>query len=92
MAIAKGVDQYNIPGGTAATYAIATASGLTANDKGRYITLIGKGVTNAATIADSSAYILEDGASWTASAGSRITFRVMDPSTLVEVPGTRVQA
>jgi len=92
LAIAKGVDQYNIPGGTAATYAIATASGLTANDKGRYITLIGKGVTNAATIADSSAYILEDGASWTASAGSRITFRVMDPSTLVEVPGTRVQA
>lgn len=92
LAISKGVDQYNIPGGTASTYAIATAGGLTANDKGRYITLIGKGVTNAATIADSSAYILEDGATWTASAGSRITFRVMDPSTLVEVPGTRVQA
>lgn len=92
LTIAKGVDQYNVPGGSSATYAIATVSGLTANDKGRYITLIGKGVTNAATIADSAAFVLEDGATWTASVGSRITFRVMDPSTLVEVPGTRVQA
>lgn len=92
LAVSKGIDQYEIPGGSAATYAIATVSGLTANDKGRYITLIGKGVTNAATIADSSAFILEDGATWTASVGSRITFRVMDPSTLVEVPGTREQA
>lgn len=92
LAIGKGVDQYGIPGGSAATYAIATVSGLTANDKGRYITLIGKGVTNAATIADNATFVLEDGATWTASVDSRITFRVMDTSTLVEVPGSRKQA
>ncbi len=92
LAVSKGVDQYNVPGGSAASYAIATISGLTANDKGRYITLVGKGVTHAATVADGASFVLEDGATWTASVGSRITLRVMDPSTLVEVPGTRVQA
>lgn len=84
-------NQISIPNGTSATYAIATVSGLSANDKGRCITLLGEGAANAATIADNTAFVLEDGATWTARAGSRITFRVLDPATLVEVPGSRVQ-
>lgn len=82
--------RYEIPENTAAT-AIATVSGLTSSDKGRIITLIGKGVDHPATIADSSTFILEDGATWTARLGSSISFRVVDASTLVEVHGSRVQ-
>jgi len=84
--------EYNIPDGTAATYAYNAISGLTANDKGRYITLYGKGTTKSATIPDSSYFVMEDGATWTAKAGSRITFMVMDPTTLIEVPKSRVQS
>lgn len=84
-------NRYEIPDGSAATYAIATVAGLTANDKGRYITLEGTGTDKAATIADGNSFVLEDGATWTARAGSSITFLVMDPSTLVEVNGSRIQ-
>lgn len=91
LAISPQNNRYEIPNGSSATYAINAISGLTANDKGRYITLEGTGTDKAATIADSASFTLEDGATWTAKAGSSITFRVMDPSTLVEVQGTRVQ-
>ncbi len=83
--------RYSVPNGTASAYAISAVSGLTANDKGRHITLEGAGTTNPATIADNTTFILEDGATWTARAGSSITFRVLDTSTLIEVPGSRVQ-
>lgn len=92
LAIKSGVDTYKIPAGTSATYAISTVSGITAFDKGRYITLEGTATDEkAATIADSTSFVLEDGATWTAKAGSRITFRVFDSQTLVEVSGSRVQ-
>lgn len=84
-------NRYEIPDGSAATYAIATVTGLTANDKGRYITLEGTGTDKAATIAESNAFTLIDGATWTAKAGSSITFLVLDTSTLIEVEGSRVQ-
>jgi hypothetical protein len=82
---------YNVPAGSAATYAIATLSGLSPNDKGRVITLYGVATQNIPTIADNTAFILEDGATWTAKAGSKLTLRVLDIGTLVEVQGTRVQ-
>jgi len=84
--------EYNIPDGSAATFAYNAISGLTASDKGRYITLYGKGTTKSATIPDSSYFVMEDGATWTAKAGSRITFMVMDPTTLIEVAKSRVQS
>lgn len=91
LAISPQNNRYEVPNGSAATYAINAVSGLTANDKGRYITLEGTGAGNAATIADGNSFVLEDGATWTAKAGSSLTLRVMDSSTLVEVPGTRIQ-
>ena len=91
IAIAPTSNRYEIPNGSAATYAIDSISGVTANDKGRYITLEGSATGNAATIADGTAFVLEDGATWTARAGSMITFRIMDTTTLIEVPGTRIQ-
>ena len=84
-------NRYEIPDGSEATYAISTVEGLTANDKGRHITLEGIGTDKAATIAESSTLILIDGATWTAKAGASITFQVLDPSTLIEVEGSRVQ-
>lgn len=91
LAISPQNNRYEIPNGSAATYAINALSGLTANDKGRFITLEGTGSDKSATIADGTAFVLEDGATWTAKAGSSITFRIMDPTTLVEVQGTRIQ-
>lgn len=89
LAIKLGQDVYSIPNGSAATYALATVSGITASDKGRIITLKGAGTDKAATISDNTTFILEDGTTWTAKAGSSITFKVFDSSTLIEV--SRVQ-
>lgn len=91
LTISSTSNRYSIPNGAAATYAISTVSGLTANDKGRHITLVGTGTDKPATIADGNSFVLEDGATWTARAGSSITFLVMDSSTLVEVNGSRIQ-
>lgn len=90
LAIADGQDQYDIPNHTA-DYEITGFSGVTANAVGRIITLYGRGSTHPATIADGASFVLNEGTTWTAKAGSRISFRIYDTSTLVEVPGSRVQ-
>jgi hypothetical protein len=89
LTIQPGNDTYRIPNGAAATYAIASFAGLSANDEGRYITLLGEGSANAATISEAAGIILKNGATWTAKSGSQIVFRVFDASTLVEV--SRIQ-
>lgn len=91
LAVKSTSNSYEIPNGAAATYAIETVSGLTNNDKGRHITLTGTGTDKAATIADGATFILEDGVTWTAKAGSSITFLILDPATLIEVSGSRIQ-
>lgn len=91
LTLSAGSNTYSIPNGTSATYALASVTGLTNSDKGRIITLVGSGTDNAATVADNTSFILEDGATWTARAGSQISFRVLDPTTLVEIQGTRIQ-
>ena len=88
IAITPGSNTYTIPNGTSSAAAIATVSGLSKSDKGRYITLIGAGTDKAATIADGSTFVLEEGATWTAKTGASITFRVLDTTTLVEVSRT----
>ena len=88
VAITAGSNTYTIPNGTSAAAAIASVSGLSKSDKGRYLTFIGAGTDKAATIADGSTFILEEGATWTAKTGASITFRVLDTTTLVEVSRT----
>lgn len=88
IAITPASNTYTVANGTSAAAAIATVSGLSKGDKGRYITLIGAGTDKPATIADGSTFILEDGATWTAKTGVSITFRVFDTTTLVEVSRT----
>ena len=88
IAITAGSNTYTIPNGTSAAAAIATVSGLSKSDKGRYITLVGAGTDKPATIADGSTFVLEEGATWTAKTGASITFSVLDTTTLVEVSRT----
>lgn len=88
VAITAGSNTYTIPNGTSAAAAIASVSGLSKSDKGRYLTFIGAGTDKAATIADGSTFVLEEGATWTAKTGASITFRVIDTTTLVEVSRT----
>ena len=88
VAITAGSNTYTVPNGSTAAAAIATVSGLSKSDKGRYITLVGAGTDKPATIADGSTFVLEEGATWTAKTGASITFRVLDTTTLVEVSRT----
>ena len=66
IAITAASNTYMIPNGTSAAASIATVSGLSKADKGRYITLIGAGSDKPATIADGSTFVLEEGATWIA--------------------------
>ena len=88
VVITAASNTYQIANGTGSAAAIASVSGLSKNDKGRYITFIGAGTDKPATIADGSTFVLEDGATWTAKTGASITFRVFDTTTLVEVSRT----
>lgn len=86
LAVVSGNNQYLIPDGSAATYAINAFTGLSASDTGRLITLVGAGKTNAATVGDTSKIMLQDGATWTAKEGSQLVLRVFDGSgTVIEV-------
>lgn len=91
LAIVANNDRYVLPDGTSSAVPVTQISGLTDNDKGRTITVTGAGSSNAATIEDGAAFVLEGGATWTAKTGSSITFRVLDTTRLVEVSGTRIQ-
>ena len=88
IAVKPTANSYTIANGTTAGAVIDKVSGLTAADKGRYITLLGAGTDKPATIADSLVFVLEDAATWTAKEGAAITFRVLDANTLVEVSRT----
>lgn len=90
IAITAASNTYMIPNGTSAAASIATVSGLSKADKGRYITLIGAGSDKPATIADGSTFVLEEGATWTAKTGASITFRILDTTTLIEISRTGV--
>lgn len=90
LAVVAGKSQYQLTDNTGAT-ALATVSAITSNMYGNYIEVLGSGGATPSTIPDSAVFILIDAATWTANAGSKISFRIHDDSTLVEVPGTRVQ-
>lgn len=91
LAVVANNDLYIVPDGTDDSAAIATVTGLTDADRGRTITVKGSGATHPGTIEENAVFILEGGATWTATVGSSIVFRVLDANRLVEV-GSRVQA
>jgi hypothetical protein len=82
---------YQLTSGTASAATIATVSGLASADVGRVIDIIGSGGAYPSLIADNTVFILTDSGTWTANAGSRISFKILGTGTLVEVLGSRVQ-
>lgn len=83
-------DRYQFTNNTAAKV-IATVSGIASSDYGRTITLYGSGGNYPSTIADNQVFTLIDGVTWTARAGSKISFRILDSGSLVEINGSRIQ-
>ncbi len=68
------------------TGALATVSGITAADYGRFVTILAPAIVTAArTIPDGAAFVMRDGATWTAAVGNSIVFQILDDATLVEV-------
>lgn len=90
IAITASYNTYKIFNGTDSAVVINAVSGLSKNDKGRYITLVGDGTDKAATVTDGTTFVLEDGATWTAKTGASLTLRILDTTTLVEVSRTEV--
>lgn len=75
-----------------ASVTIAAVSGIGSSDVGRVIELLAPATDNfVPDIADNSVFVLMDTGTWTAHPGSKISFKILGTSTLVEVPGTRVQ-
>lgn len=81
-----------LPIGAAGTYqltagaaALATVSGITSADYGRYITVKAPTSGTAPTIPDSAVFVLRAGVTWTANPGASITFQILDSTTLVEI-------
>lgn len=76
--------QYKTGVNTAETK-LASISGLTDNDEARIIEIIGTGGEHPTIIEDGVNFILKKGTAWTGHSGSRISFKVFDENTLVEV-------
>ncbi len=89
LAVVANNGRYNLSANTAPT-AMTTISGIGASDYGRLITVYGGGGANPTSIADSTTFVLIDGATWNGTSGSSITFKIHDANTLTEV--SRVQA
>lgn len=84
-------DRYQLTSGTAAAATIDNVSGIAAADHGRVITIYGSGGAYPSQIADNAVFTLAGGTTWTGNAGSKISFRILDNTTMVEVLGSRIQ-
>ena len=86
--------QYQLASGSSAVVPITGITGTTDADVNRVITLLGSGGTHPSTIASTATgFLLVGGATWTANAGSQVSFRIFkDGATsykFMEVPGSR---
>jgi hypothetical protein len=71
---------------------IATVSAIGSADVGRVIEILAPATdANSPVIADNTVFILKSAASWTANPGSKISFKIFDTATLIEVDNSRVQ-
>ena len=86
----KGI--YHTPSNNTSSIVLDAVSGLSNPDKGRIIDIIGTGGEFPLIIEHNDHFLLIDQETWTANTGSRISFRVLDTSTIVEVENSRVQS
>lgn len=85
----KAAGQYRTSAANTIETTINAFTGLSDSDTGRNIEIIGGGGAKPAKIAETDGIILRNATEWTGNAGSSIIFRVLDPSTLVEVSRTQ---
>lgn len=81
--------QYITSSANSAATTIATISGLAAADEGRIVEILGGGGANPTNIESIAAIVLKNDTTWVGKAGSRLTLKVLDSETLVEV--SRIQ-
>jgi hypothetical protein len=91
LAIQSGKSVYNTPGNNTSVKVLDDVAGLADADKGRIIDVVGTGGAYPLSIESNDVFLLIDKATWTGNAGSRISFKVLDSLTLVEVESSRVQ-
>ncbi|MFW6103471.1 MAG: hypothetical protein ACOC59_00245 [Bacteroidota bacterium] len=85
-------DRYRLSDGSSETVTITDVSGIGDNDYGRVVQILApESADNPPEIADNTTFVMIDGETWTAKPGSKISFKILDESTLVEVEGSRVQ-
>lgn len=75
--VSEGEGEYQLTTGTSSAAAL---TGLTNAADGKVYTLLGSGGANPSTIAASGNWLMKSGTSWTALAGSRITFKAFKDS------------
>jgi len=87
--------QYQLTDGTSSAATITGFTSVSDSDIGRVVDILGSGGTYPSTITDVNDFLLEGGVTWTANAGSRISFKIRKTGTssytYIEVPGSRVQ-
>ena len=91
LTIQSGKSVYNTPSNNTAARVLDDVAGIADADKGRVIDIVGTGGNYPLSIDSNETFLLIDKQRWTANAGSRISFKVLDAITLVEVEGSRVQ-
>jgi hypothetical protein len=91
LTIQSGKSIYNTPNTNTSAKVLDDVAGMANADKGRIIDVVGTGGNYPLSIESNDVFLLIDKETWTANAGSRISFKVLDALTLVEVEGSRVQ-
>jgi hypothetical protein len=91
LTIQSGKSVYNTPSNNTSAKVLDDVAGIADADKGRVIDIVGYGGNYPLSIDSGEVFLLIDKQTWTANAGSRISFKVLDALTLVEVEGSRVQ-
>lgn len=85
-------DRYRLTDGSASSVTITGISGVGSDDYGRVVEILAsETATYPSEIADNTTFVMIDGSTWTANPGSKISFKILDDSTMVEVAGSRVQ-
>ena len=87
--------QYQLSDGSAAAVNVTGFTGVSDDDVGRVVEILGSGGTYPSTIDDDDAFILEGGTTWTANAGSKLLVEIYKDAVsaykFIEVRGSRVQ-
>lgn len=81
--------QYETSGANTVATTVALLSGINGSDIGRTIEVVGGGGANASIVSSTTDIVLKDDENWVANVGSKIVFRILDTSTIVEM--SRIQ-